>query len=248
MLFLPLALCTHVDTSLLPSLPSALLFSNSREKKKRSADKTETRKQYVLLAERASNLWRVLEANRKKANSSSSNNLPGESAAGASTTAAAAPAADRPSQANMMSLLREIASLPNIELPPGGTCMHVVVVVVCDLYSICHPRHQPPAPMTHGCLSLVPSSPLPPTSDIPAKDMEKSLGGLKEVLATSRQYVAKVHDALNTTAGQPSTLADIKALLEELQQQPIQLRVRVIWESEKRSCCRSAALSLQCPC
>eukprot|EP00624_Nannochloropsis_granulata_P004312 evm.model.NODE_31567_length_81678_cov_30.212677.6 len=54
--------------------------------------------------------------------------------------------------------------------------------------------------------------------------MEKSLGGLKEALATSRQYVAKVHDALNTTAGEPSTLADIKALLEELQQQPIQLR------------------------
>ena len=82
--------------------------------------------------------------------------------------------------------------------------------------------------MTHTYLSPFPSHPRPPTPDSPAKEMEKSLGGLKEVLATSRQYVAKVHDALNTTAGQPSTLADIKALLEELQQQPIQLRVRVI--------------------
>ncbi|GAB5030494.1 lysine-specific demethylase 5d [Nannochloropsis oceanica] len=163
-----------------------------REKKKRSADKTETRKQYVILAERAGNLWRILEAARKKASSSgssnstnnnnnsnnnSNNNLNGESSGGTST-AAGPPATDRPSQAHMMTLLREIASLPNLELPPG---------------------------------------------DIPAKEMEKSLGGLKEALATSRQYVAKVHDALNTTAGQPSTIADIKDLLEELQQQPIQL-------------------------
>lgn len=81
------------------------------------------------------------------------------------------------------------------------------------------------SPLVHVCVSNLP---LLPTPDIPAKEMEKSLGGLKEALATSRQYVAKVHDALNTTAGEPSTLADIKALLEELQQQPIQLRVRVI--------------------
>jgi len=139
-----------------------------------------------------------------------------------------------------MSLLREIASLPNIELPPGGTCVYSFMRVVVFSTSS--------AKSSYVRISLFPSHPLPTTPDIPAKEMEKSLGGLKEVLAMSRQYVAKVHDALNTTAGQPSTLADIKALLEELQQQPIQLRVRLMWESGKRGCCRCAALSLKFPC
>ena len=57
------------------------------------------------------------------------------------------------------------------------------------------------------------------------KDMEKYVSGLKEALASSRQSVAKVHDALNTTAGRPSPLQDLKDLLLELQQQPILLRV-----------------------
>ena len=57
------------------------------------------------------------------------------------------------------------------------------------------------------------------------KDMEKYASGLKEALASSRQFVAKVHDALNTTAGRPSPLQDLKDLFLELQQQPILLRV-----------------------
>lgn len=57
------------------------------------------------------------------------------------------------------------------------------------------------------------------------KDMEKYASGLKEALASSRQFVAKVHDALNTTAGRPSPLQGLKDLLLELQQQPILLRV-----------------------
>lgn len=154
----PRAVLTHIPPSFPPS-PLLPFFPNSREKKKRSADKTETRKQYVILAERAGNLWRVLEAARKKANSSSSNNnLNGESGGGASTAAAAAPVVDRPRQANMMALLREIASLPNIELPPGGTCMHMVVIFVCTDYPFRHPQ----CVDSHHCLSLYFPPLLPP--------------------------------------------------------------------------------------
>ena len=62
--------------------------------------------------------------------------------------------------------------------------------------------------------------------DTSTKEMDKYVTGLKDALAVSRQSVAKVHDALNTTYGQPSSLAELKELLEELQQQPILLRVR----------------------
>ncbi len=53
------------------------------------------------------------------------------------------------------------------------------------------------------------------------------MGPLKDVLAETRQYVARVHDALNTTApAGASAFEELKALLEELRQQPVQLRVR----------------------
>ena len=107
-----------------PPSPSSLP-TRSREKKKRSADKTEARKQFVVLVERAGTLWRSLEAARKKANASNSNTnatTTSEPAAGAADSAGPPPInPDRPSQAEMFTLLKEFTSLPNLELPPGGT-------------------------------------------------------------------------------------------------------------------------------
>lgn len=72
-----------------------------------------------------------------------------------------------------------------------------------------------------------------------SKELDKSFGGLKEVLATSRKFVAKVHDALNTTAAPSSSIDELNALLEELRQQPILLRVSAI-----ASCLCPASIAL----
>lgn len=107
--FVPLTLYCHAHS----------LSGFSREKKKRSADKTETRKQYAVLVERASSLWRAVEACRKKGSSGSNLNLNGD---GGKVTSACASTSvsDRPRQSDILTIVHEIATLPNVDLPLGG--------------------------------------------------------------------------------------------------------------------------------
>lgn len=57
--------------------------------------------------------------------------------------------------------------------------------------------------------------------------MERVAGQLKDALAETRQYAARVHDALNTTAPAGAcTCEELKTLLEEMRQLPVLLRVR----------------------
>ena len=111
-----------------------LATCHSREKKKRSSDKTETRRLYQILVERAGALWRTLEATRKKcsgsssggnlggsgSNSNSNNNISGGAGGEASTAPALTAITDRPSQAEISALLKDISSIPNLEVAPGG--------------------------------------------------------------------------------------------------------------------------------
>lgn len=82
--------------------------------------------------ERAGALWRTLEATRKKCSGSSSggnlggsgsnsnNNISGGAGGEASTATAFTAITDRPSQAEISALLKDISSIPNLEVAPGG--------------------------------------------------------------------------------------------------------------------------------
>jgi len=58
------------------------------------------------------------------------------------------------------------------------------------------------------------------------KGLDDTLEDLRERAAQARKYIAMVHDALNTTVGELSTLEQLQGLLTTIRSQPILLEVR----------------------
>jgi hypothetical protein len=71
-----------------------------------------------------------------------------------------------------------------------------------------------------------------------AEEIDSTLSDLKAAVAEARKHLAKIHDVLNTTTGDPSPVERLKEVYKASVGQPVELKVSTLARGrEGLACC-----------